>query len=425
MKIFHKLLNYSIGGKQIAYVTLGNIFSTSLSAIALIFISRILGPEGFGLFSVGLSISLILVRINDFGLNSAVIKYAVNAKQSDKIFIYSLVFRYKLILSAAIIILGAITSNYFINLIRFESPTIFWLAFTIGLSTSYYEQLLNVLQSLHFFKKVVLVNTIQALSKLIGTIVLLILKIKNANIFFALFAFSPLVPVFFSKFLLPSWFSLVGQKNQKIRTSILNMAKHSSIALISAGFIENIDVLFLQSHLTTYETGLYAGIAKIALMFSLVAYSFGGVLNARVAKYKSKDHLSKYIKKALLLFLLCILGFLLFIPFAPQVIYFTIGSSYMTGSSVLIVLLAASFLSISSIPFIALFYSYDVNWYFSLSGIIQLLIVVLGNFIFVPIYGLEASAWTRLTSRIFLILFSAGLGMFFYWKNYVKVSSRS
>jgi O-antigen/teichoic acid export membrane protein len=112
------------------------------------------------------------------------------------------------------------------------------------------------------------------------------------------------------------------------------------------------------------------------------------------------------------------------LPFARWFILLTIGGEYLAGLPILIILVAASFLALASMPFIALFYSFDASWYFSISGVAQLAIVLLGNLLFVPRYGLAAAAWTRLATRLFLFGFSAGVGLYLYYRKYVQNTAR-
>src|SRR5690606_13413698 len=158
--------------------------------------------------------------------------------------------------------------------------------------------------------------------------------------------------------------------------------------------------------------GLYSGVLRISMVLSLIAFSLGNVLYPRVARYKTNEHRKSFMKKAIIIGILSIVGFLCFIPFAELLIKLTVGDEYLSGTRELIILAASSFVLIASIPWIALFYSFKSNWYFSVSGIFQLLIVVAGNVWFLDQFGLEATAWTRLASRVFLLLFSAALAIF-------------
>lgn len=403
---------------------IGSIFATTISAISLMIYSRVLGPEKFGEFSVGFAIVLILTRINDVGLNNTILRFGSKKDETiEKNFIYSFTLKYKMVISLCIIIFTLLFFKKITNSFNFSNDSIILLAMTLGLVTVYYEHLLSTLQSLHRFNQGIIINIIQASIKLIGAIILLAVSSASSLFAFSLYIFAPVVPVLFWKKFVTKTTKIDFQiKNDELKSEILKLAKHSSIGLIAAGIIENIDILYLQKYLTTYEVGLYSGISRISLLFSVIAYSFSNVLYPRVAKYQNKSDISVYIKKALMLAALSVVGFLVFIPFGKLAILLTIGTEYLSGINVLYLLTASSFIAVAAIPFIALFYSFNANWYFSISGIIQLTVVLVGNTIFVPIYGLEAAAWTRVATRLSLFLFVFATSMILYKKKYGKVT---
>lgn len=414
-----KLLQ-STGLRQSVFTIVGNLLGTGLAAVAVILFIRILGPEKYGEFSVGFALVLILTRLNDFGLNPVIVKYASEAKtQDEKNFIYSFTLHKKLIVSAILLMTGGLFYQQIATALNLTEPLIILFSFTFGLATIYYEYLLSVLQSLHLFGKTVLINALQSITKLLAAIGLVFLGTHNLLPPYFWYIFAPFIPVLLFKFLVPSWvkldFSLV---NKSLAKKIWQLASHAGIGLLAAGMIENIDILFVQKHLTSYETGLYGGVSRIALLFAVVAYSLGNVLNARVARYRSVEHLARYFKKAVILAGLVLLSFLIFIPLASPTLLFTIGPEYLSGVNILLILTAGSFFALAAIPFIALFFALEANWYFSVSGILQLIIVLAGNFFFVPVYGLEAAAWTRFATRLFLLLFTVLAGWLMFKKQY-------
>jgi len=415
-----KLIFSSEGLLQSVKTLFGSTFATGLSAIALMIYSRVLGPEKFGEFSVGFALVMILTRINDIGFNNTILRFGSEMEShKEKNFIYSFTLKYKLIISIFIIIIGILFSGSLTKVFNFSNHTIIFIALTIGLSTVYYEHLLNMLQSLHRFNQAIFINIIQASTKLVWAITLLVTGITSSLATFAWYVAAPIVPVlFWKRFVTKDTAIDFKTKNSKIQNQILMLAKHSSVGLIAAGFIENIDVLYLQKYLSTYEVGLYSGVSRISLIFALIAYSLGNVLYPRVAKYKNKDDVKAFIKKAFAIVLLSVIGFLLFLPFGKLSILLTIGSQYLSGLNVLYLLTASSFIAVAVVPFIALFFSFKANWYFSVSGILQLVIVLIGNAIFVPKYGLEAAAWTRIATRLALFIFTLVIAMILYKKTY-------
>jgi O-antigen/teichoic acid export membrane protein len=420
-------LRQSDGLRQSLITVVGNTLATGLSAVALILISRMLGPVQFGEFSVGFAIIMILNRLNDIGLNATITKFASRSANNQESVqaIFGYTFRIKFIFSVILIGLGLVISPLLVQLLHFQQPSLIYLSFLLSVCSTWYEQLLSILQALHRFTQAVMVNALQSGLKMIGVIILYLLSFNKSTPLFIWYMVAPLLPILFSSFFLPKWFKLSFKKISVVeKNQIWQMAKHSAVGIVSAGLIENIDILFVQRYLSPFETGLLAGVSKIAMMLLLIAYSLGNVLYPRVARYQDKLHLSAYLRKAFLLCGLTVFGFLAFLPFAQLAIRFTIGGDYLAGTSILYILAASSFLTIATVPFLALFYTFKADWYFSVAGIIQLLIMVIGNGVFVPMYGLEASAWTRLVTRLFLFSFTMGVGLWLYYRKYIATEQK-
>ncbi|MDQ3008764.1 MAG: oligosaccharide flippase family protein [bacterium] len=415
----------SLGLQQSVLTIVGNAFSTLFSAVALIIISRVLGPQEFGEFSVGFAIVLIVTRVNDVGLSTILLKYLPrykSAAERNSLINFSLAI--KLIVFIVIGVLGLLISPWLITKLNFSQPIIIYTSFFIVIATVMYEQLLYTLQALHRFVGSIVMNSVQSVIKVLGILLFVLLQLKDVNLIFIFYSAVPIIPVlFFAKFL-PKDFRLQPnldiKKYQQLLTSV---APHAALSYLIAGIVENIDILFVRNYLSAYETGLLSGVSKISMFILLIAYSLGNVLYPRVARYQSSDHMKKYLIKASFLSLLCLVATAGFFPFSNFLIWLTVGSEYLSGSGILNVLAVSSFLTLASIPFIALFYAFDSPWLFSISAIGQLIIVLVGNALFVPTYGLEAAAYTKLISRLFLFGFSVIVGFYLYRRNYANANT--
>lgn len=412
----------SQGVQQSGLTIVGNTLATAISALALILISRLLGPTKFGEFSVGFAIVLMAVRLIDGGLNATIHKFATaqaGTKAANAIFSFTTMV--KIVIFLAVAVVGTLLTPVLSSALSFNQPIIIVVAFLCSFATVGYEQLLTMLQATHRFKQAVIINIIQAGTKLLIIGLLVLTSLRDTTLIFSAYALAPLAPLFFARSLLPNWVSFVST-TWKSATSlkVFSMAKHSSIAFISAGIIENMDVLFVQKYLNSYETGLYSGASRISMVLVLVAYSLGNVLFPRVARYQQRHNLEPYIKKALLFSGVALVGIFAFVPFAQLAIQLTIGSEYLSATTILNVLMASSFFTLAAMPFIALFYSFDRPEYFSISGILQLVIMVIGNVLLVPLYGLPAAAWVRFATRLTLLITTISWGLWQYHRLYVK-----
>ena len=409
----YKLL-YSAGLWQSATTLAGSTMATAISAVALMIYSRALGPEQFGEFSVGFALTMILVRINDFGTSTAILKFGAQ-KATNQSTLFFLTLKYKALFSLIIIAASLVGAEWLAGIFNLRNPTIILVAGTLGLSAVYYEQLLNTLQSLHRFNQAITVNIIQALAKIVWAAGMLLTSGGSATATFAWYVAAPIVPVFFIRSYLNDVIApKLVEQNETFKNKVVKLSAHSAVGLISMGIIDNIDVLYLQRHLTAYEVGLYGGVSRISLLFGLIAYSLGTVLYPRVAQYKSREVLRSYLKKAGLILLATIAGFICFIPLGKLAILLTIGPEYIAGLSVLYILVGAACISIASVPFAALFFSFTADWYFSIGGVLQLIIILVANAYFIPLYGLEAAAWARLGTKLVFFFFTISVGYILY-----------
>jgi O-antigen/teichoic acid export membrane protein len=397
-----------------------NIFGSSaasaFSALALMLLSRFLGPAYFGQFSSAYALTLILARLNDLGLSVATSKLVPVASEDKQQALLSLIFRFRIALSGLIIVLGVIVSQFLPRFLLSDNSALILLAFLVCAATALFEHAQFALQALHRFKLAAILNASQGFLKLLFVVPFIFIIVQQAIplkkvvlLIFTFYMISPGLPVILAKTiksnLLPLSLHLPDTVNlNKIRLDIWKIAKHAGFGIVAAGIIENVDILFVQAYLSDYEAGLLGGVSRVALLLYVLAYALGNVLNPRVAKYKDWINLHKFWNKAWFIAALCVVGFILSMFVAPYLITYTIGQAYLPGLGLMRILLAAGFVTVAAIPFIALFYSYNLPWYFSVSGIVQLVIVLAGNGLLIPIFGVNAAVWTRLAARVVLLI---------------------
>ena len=406
-------------GLQLSLITItSSMLASGLAAIAIILISRLLGPSDFAYFSAAFSLSLILNRLNDFGLVTVIQKYVGGEFRKKKINKYlSLCLRYRLIISVIITSIGLIFSPNIAAFLNIENNWLIPLVFITSLAPTYFESSQATLQSLGQFKLAAYNYVIPAILKVAMAIFIFAFKVNNVQLILAIYLLSTLPSLLVAELGKKEWIAYdLENKFPKEKLKIFELLKHSAFAIIAAGLIENLDLLFAKHYLTDFETGLLGGINRISMLLYVVAYALANVLNPRVAKYTNKKNMDAFIKKSWGIMALSFLGFFVLTPLSPYLIKYTIGPEYLPGVGVLNILLASGFISIAMMPFIATFYAFKNNSYFSWAAILQLIIVFVGNIYYVPIYGLDASAWTRLISRSALLIFT----MIAFFINYRK-----
>lgn len=416
-------LRKSSGLKSAVLMTIGNVGSTGVAAIAMIIFSRALGPEQFGIFSVLFSLMLILSRIGDMGINIAVSRaIARNHDKPNVVVSYAQNGSYlKAIIMSIIIVLGLIGAPYITNtLLNLSSTYTPLVRLVIVLSTSVviYEYVNSLLQARQYFGFSVATNTIQSSLKLslalLSLVVVVSLPVITLN-----YMLLPLLGASVG-FLAISSRELLPRYNQKITRAIISVARWTSLSILAGALAENIDVLIVQNYLTTAETGLYAAATRIATVASLIGWSLGTVLNMRVAKYKDKKNLDQYLKKGSILAVVSLVLTLAIILITTPLVNLTIGASYLASVPTLNILLLSTAILTATTPFVALFYVFDYPRYFAISGILTALTLILADLLLIPTFGLIGAGWARVITRTVVIIYTLAVAYHQYQKHYAK-----
>jgi len=415
-------LRQSEGLKHSALTIFSYGFASGFSALAVILISRLLGPVDFADFSVAFSLSLILTRLNDFGFSIVIQKIVGGEWRRPKINAYlSIILKYRLVISLVLMLFGLLLAGPIATYLQIRNPLLVPLTFISSLPATYFEISQVTLQSLAKFKLAAYNYLLPSVLKFLMALGVYLLKIENVPLILTLYMFSCLPGLIVAEWLKPRWIKYqLTQVFKKEQAKIFSLLKHSAFALIASGVIDNIDIIFAKHYLSSYEAGLLAGVSRIAMLLYVVAYSLAAVLNPRVTAYHQQKDFNAFLKKAWAITALAVLGFFVSLPFAPILVKWTIGSQYLAGMDSLIVLLAVGFLSIIIVPFAATFYAFKSNRYFSLSAFLQLTIMLVGNFVFVPQLGLAASVYTRLVARVALLMLTWAMLWWSYRREFRK-----
>lgn len=417
-------LTKSSGLKSAALMTVGNVGATGIAAVAMIIFSRHLGPEQFGIFSVLFSLMLILSRIGDMGINIAVSRAIAQNQTKDAVLrSYAQHGAYlKAIIMGVVVIVGLLTTPYITQELLNLSPDYIPLVrAVIVLSTSVviYEYINSLLQARQRFGYSVLTNFVQSSLKLVLALSALVLTGITLQIITLSYMILPLLGAAVGLFSISAR-ELLPRYSPKTVKSIISVARWTSLSILAGAIAENVDVLIVQNYLSTYDTGLYAAATRIATVASLIGWSLGTVLNVRVAQYKDKTNLDRYLKKGALL-----AGFALFLTLAiititnPLVSY-TIGPAYQSVVPTLNILLLSTAILTATTPFVALFYVFDYPRYFAISGILTAAALILSDLILIPAYGLIGAGWARVITRTVVILYTASVAYSQYQKLYGK-----
>lgn len=387
-----------------------NILGSALSAIALILFSRVLGPIGFGAFSVAFSLTQLVSRLGDAGIGVSLLRYVAGVYKSDpKKAAAALYFsaQIKLIIALIAVIIGvffgATIGREWLNL---SDPRFATIGITLAAVIIFYEFAVLAFQSIQKFTQAALLNAVQAGLKLAVAVVLLTWFTPDAYLGYILYGIAPIAAIILGWMLFPSAYQRLIAIPAEVKKALLHTAKYTAVATIALAVADHYDILMVQSMLTEFETGIYSAASRITLIFIMFGFSAGTVLNARVAGYKKLADMKNYFNKALLAALGCLALTPLLLLFASPLVMLASGPAYIPAIPALRLLLIATTITLATVPFIALFYTLDHPKYFLISGLLQIIVLIGGNALLIPALGIEGSAMAKIIMRTIVLLYT-------------------
>ena len=165
-------------------------------------------------------------------------------------------------------------------------------------------------------------------------------------------------------------------------TSFLGIAR--SLTAVSG----RLDVLMLIALTNSVEAGIYSTASRVASLYPLFTGSFQTVLGPKISTISDFKHLKKFLSKVIVGTLGLIASIIFLIIISEPFMLILFGPKVAASIPVLRYLLVSMVFFVASTPAVVVaIYFLKKPYILTVNSILQLMIVLLGNLIFIPTFG--------------------------------------
>ncbi len=399
--------------RHITLVFTGNISAAGLGFLAVLIVARNLTVSDFGLFIIVISFMRIAANLSDFGMNTAMIKFASfylvmgKTAEATQVLRMSLIVRCIIgfILAVIIFTTAGLLSTELFHYPRLTPPLKLAAFGMLAASISnYFRSAFNTYQ---LFRMSVILQLLVDFGKFFGIIVLV--SSVGIGLFsaVAVFAFAPLSGVLFG----------FGQFYHKLFPAInpikslfkqlFSYSKWTFAGNVCGLILSYVGIFMLAKMLGSEAAGIYGLALNLALIFPILASSLWTVLLPEVSRFREMKQFEKYIKGSFKISFCIGIAVIPFLFLSYKIIPFLFGLQYLDsipvfnwlliGFTVLVInsTLRVTLLSINKPHIIAMW-----DW-------LKLAVMILGCYFLIPFIGVLAPAVLTLILRVStLVLFS-------------------
>jgi O-antigen/teichoic acid export membrane protein len=373
----------------------GNVAAQGIGFLTIILISRDLGPEQYGVFSLLLAIFTISIQISDFGISTSYVKYlSENLSKAKEIFFTVVVS--KIVLSFIIILSLYFLSEY-ISVFFFESDIYTKLIQLISVAIlfhSIYGVIVANLQAKQHIKQFAFMHIFHNLLKILAVVFISFSFIQNEHLEYFIYAYSFSV-VFILMFLLLTNIKNLSFKNHFDFTHFIEIYKLGFWIFLSAlatMVIMRLDIMMLTKMSTSQEAGYYSVAMNLAMVFPLITASLTATLLPKMESFLKNNSTKEYIFKILAKAKYVLLGLIIMEILSPYLITLIFGIEYIHSIRVFQIILIAFTFGIIVNPIALVIYSINKAYVLTLLNWIQLPLNYFGNILLIPLFQADGAA---------------------------------
>lgn len=393
--------------RNIIYSSSSIVIANLTGLITIIFLARVLKPELFGLYSLSLSTVGIISIFSDFGIRSAATRYIADAMKTEN---YELASGYLWFLIELKIALTAIVAFLLYILaepigVMFDKPiSVLLKLLSIYLAfTSFSSLLVGVANAMNDFKADLINHTISGISKLVLTVLLVVLGFSILGAILAVIMSGILAFMLLLYYITKKYLVFFANRKKIGSRRIIRFIFYTALLSIPAVIFANVDIVMIGYFLKAEDVAYYrAGFSIITAILSLI--SIPAVLMPVFVKLEGEDLTGAFSRAFKYSSALCIPAALGLVLIAENLLLFAYGEDYHAGLSAMQIL---CILLIS--PVFAIYGSVfsskekpELNFYPIMFAMV--LNVVL-NYLMIPIFGISGAATaTVLSNAIFWLI---------------------
>ena len=405
-----KIKNLALGqtARSIYLVTLGNGLTSLLGLVAIILVSRQLGPTQFGLFSLTFGVFMTASKFTDLGVNFALSRYTSRHDKGGWEYYARYALFIKLALTVASSVLGIIFAPYISNTIFHNNDLtiLLRLSFISLFGIMFFDYYTTLANSLKMWISSICLQSVAGLFKIV--ILVLLVIFSHFTVLSSILAYlaSPIIGAIVGFWLTPRNYLKHLSIQSEHKEQVLRFSSWMGIAVLVGSVSGNLDIFMVGNKLTAFDVGIYSAASRLSQIVTVITASIGTVLSIRSSSLVDPAHKKKFLRKTLSLgsgiFVIAALSWVI----SESLVRLTVGDSFVGSAAVFKILLFVAVLGAVQTTINSNFYGLEKPQYFAFSSIVTSTVVFVSNTLLIPRFGSLGAAYSNLISAGALLLFS-------------------
>lgn len=423
MNILRQLINLALSqtARNTYFVFWGNSLAMFFGFIFTVVLARLLSLSDFGYFSALLSLLFLTSDIADIGIGNSLSRFLPTMEKQKRRLLSFLKTAFFLQILVATVVAGFIFSlSIYISNVFFHNLSLSTLvrATSVGILGSVIGNFF--LYTLLARQKFITASFFTALGGFLRLVILFLLigfsSLNLKTIVWGQAAGFIIIAIAGIILVKPKFLTVKFMAGDFVR--LVSFSTYLGIARGLTAVVSKLDVLMLIALTNSTEAGIYSLASRVISIYPLLSGSFTNVIAPKITLIKVIKDLEKFLLKVIFGTLGLIFSIFLLIIFASPFMVVLFGPEKGLPAVVVFRLLLVSMIFfVGSIPAVSLAtYYLKKPHILTINSILQLLIVIGGNFYFIPRFGRLGPAISLIAAYGITLFLTSSLS-FYYLKK--------
>lgn len=412
--------------RQVVLVYAGALTNGASLFLLNIVLARSLSQEMFGVFSLAVLVLGAIAELSDFGLNAGLLRflpYYLSTEQPDKVKqLLKTIWQWRIGLVGALTV-GGVLGAYPLARYVFDQAAIYPYLMYAASGVGGVILLGLVAVYLQASQRYVYSAALQSLKGLVRLVIAVILWLAGVHNLYAYLSVYVLVP--WILFLINFSVFPKGFRQQIVEPAVKKsiqsqLGKYSfwlTVSSLIAVVGSRIDQAMISHYLGLAEVALFTVAWQFIQLLPVFYSSINSVLMPKISALRTKAEIVAFFKKMLKWGSLGTVMAVVFIYPSQYLIVLFFGQSYAPAMPLYVILAYSLMGNIFALPFSLIISVFNRTHLVAYSGFVQFIIMIVGNLMFIPRYGIMGAAYTFALSMGILVLWNIVCALYLLKKH--------
>lgn len=395
-----QLYRQSGTARDLLRVLSGNIMAQGLAFLAVILVSRDLGPARYGEFALLIAIFTFITQLSDFGTSTSYVTH-LSRRREQRARVLGTVLIFKLLagtlLAALMWVLAPQISQYFFE--RDAYASYFRLAAPALLFHALLGTLVAHCQALEQFRLYNLLNVAHHGLRCLSIVTVLL--VADAHLHFSVFVYIYFFAAAIVTLSIVWRFNIIFVFEWLTIRAIYQLGFWIFLSSIAVLIMMRIDMVMLKKLAGAEQVGLYSVASNVAMALPLVTMSLTATLMPKMAELMEGATIRAFVVRVMRHTKYVLAVSVLLQLLSPLLIYGVFGAAYANSVPVLVVLVLSYMFGVIVNPISLIYYQIGKSFMLTAVNWAQLLIGYGCNLLLIPALGATGAAISSLTLHIF------------------------